>query len=100
MPSYSVEELKEYCLEHNVELLQNYDKKANSKTFIIGKCVTENCKETFNKLYSVLLTAGAYCKGCAKINGQKNIAKLGKIIILVTMHINLRNIWINARKPI
>ena len=68
MPSYSVEELKEYCLEHNVELLQNYDKKATSKTFIIGKCVTENCDQTFNKLYSVLLTAGAYCKCCAKKN--------------------------------
>ena len=71
MPSYSVEELKEYCLEHNVELLQNYDKKATSKTFIIGKCVTENCDETFNKLYSVLLTAGAYCKGCSKKIGNK-----------------------------
>ena len=78
MPSYSVEELKEYCLEHNVELLQNYDKKATSKTFIIGKCVTENCDQPFNKLYSVLLTAGAYCKGCAKINGQKKHSQTWK----------------------
>jgi len=68
MPSYSVVELKQYCQQHNVELLKNYDDKATSKTYIEGKCVTENCLETFNKLYSVLLTAGPYCKSCAKKN--------------------------------
>jgi hypothetical protein len=71
MPSYSVEELKEYCEEHNVELLQKYDVKATSKTYIIGKCVTEGCCEIFNKLYSVLLTAGPHCKQCSKKVGNK-----------------------------
>jgi hypothetical protein len=71
MSIYSPEELKKYCEENKIELLENYDKKATSKTFIEGKCLTENCNENFRKLYSVLLTAGGYCRNCALNNGKK-----------------------------
>jgi len=70
MSIYSPEELKKYCEENKIELLGNYDIKATSKTFIEGKCLTENCNENFRKLYSVLLTAGGYCRNCALNNGK------------------------------
>jgi len=70
MPIYNTEELKKYCQENKIELLENYDKKATSKTFIEGKCLTENCNENFRKFFSGLLTAGGYCRNCTLNNGN------------------------------
>jgi len=67
---YNCEELSKYCEERKIILLEKYDKKATSKTIIKGKCLTENCENNFEKLYSVLLTAGGYCRNCALNNGK------------------------------
>jgi len=67
---YNCEELSKYCEERKIILFEKYDKKATSKTIIKGKCLTEDCENNFEKLYSVLLTAGGYCRNCALNNGK------------------------------
>ena len=54
-----------FCKENNIELLKNYsNEKINGTTKIEGKCVTENCENTFLKVHRDLIKTGGYCKLC------------------------------------
>jgi hypothetical protein len=64
---YTAETLLNYCLEHNITLLQNYkDIKITRENYIEGKCNTINCEYTFNKTFRQLVKTGSYCDKCMK----------------------------------
>ena len=69
MPIYNTEELKKYCEENKIQLLQNYfNEKAVSRTIIEGKCLNENCNENFKKAFIRLIKSGGYCNVCTLKN--------------------------------
>ena len=64
---YTNQSLIEYCNENNIQLINNYkDEKINRESYIDGKCINENCCNTFNKNFRQLLKTGAYCNSCMK----------------------------------
>ena len=64
---YTTETLLNYCQEHNIILIKNYqDDKIKRENFIEGKCTTINCEYTFNKTFRQLVKTGSYCDECMK----------------------------------
>jgi hypothetical protein len=62
---YDFDRLDKYCKENNVTLLQDYlQQSLNRDSIIDGKCVYENCNNTFEKIFYELEKRGAYCKSC------------------------------------
>jgi hypothetical protein len=74
--SYNFNNLKNYCSENNILLINNYeDIKITRDTNIEGKCVNSCCSDNFNKIFRQLKKTGAFCKKCTKINKQINFKK-------------------------
>jgi hypothetical protein len=72
---YSFDCLQNYCKENNLDLTKDYSLiKLNQKSRIIGKCLTDNCKKTFDKSFVNLYKRNGYCDLCTtniKVKKQK-----------------------------
>ncbi len=67
-PKFNLNFLQKYCEENNVELLEDYSNIAlKGDTFIKGKCIYENCQNSFEKKFKYICEIGSYCKNCCKI---------------------------------
>jgi hypothetical protein len=73
MNKYTIDVLKTFCNEKNIELSQEYNK-VNNRTIIKGSCLN-NCENFFEKTFKSLLKGGGgYCKSCIKnITREKTI---------------------------
>jgi hypothetical protein len=60
---YNRENLIEYCKNNDIALLQSYDN-VKRESFIEGKCIFDECKNTFCKNFRQLVKTGAYCGSC------------------------------------
>jgi hypothetical protein len=72
---YNNEYLQSYCKENNIILTTSYNN-TNRDTRIIGKCLTEKCEFTFDKVFRQLVKSGAYCNICSKIKHQNRIKEV------------------------
>ena len=72
---YNNEYLQSYCKENNIFLTNSYSN-INRDTRIIGKCLTENCQNNFNKVFRQLVKSEAYCNICSKIKHQNKIKEV------------------------
>ena len=63
---FNSETLVEHCNLHNITLLKTYEK-INRETYIEGKCIYENCDNSFHKNFRQLVKTGAYCVDCMNI---------------------------------
>ena len=70
---YDLELLKGFCEKEGIELIGEYvEGKVNRETRIRGKCLTEDCKEEFEKGFRELVNkGGGYCKKCTIKKGLK-----------------------------
>ena len=65
--------LQKYCSENNVTLLEDYSNiLLKGDTFIKGKCISENCRNSFEKKFSNVIKTGAYCKKCILHKNKKD----------------------------
>lgn len=77
--NYNYEKLINYCNNNNVKLNNKYEQiNVTRDTNITGFCVNDNCCELFSKNFINMIKYGAFCKKCAKINGQINMKKTNK----------------------
>ena len=60
---FNSENLIEYCKNNDITLLQSYDN-VKRESFIEGKCIFNECKNTFCKNFRQLVKTGAYCISC------------------------------------
>ena len=60
---YNNEGLIEYCNINNITLLQSYEN-IKRESYIEGKCIFNECTNTFNKNFRQLVKTGAYCRSC------------------------------------
>jgi len=71
---YNNQKLIEYCTINNILLMNEYkDSKINRESYIEGKCVTDNCKNIFNKTFRQLTITGGYCQPCIHILSSHKI---------------------------
>jgi hypothetical protein len=69
---YNNETLTKYCIDNNVNLLEDYSQiKINRDNYIKALCNTENCNETIDKSFRQLVKTGPYCHNCVIENGKK-----------------------------
>ena len=62
---YNFEFLDEYCKKNNVILFDEYcNKKINKDTKITGKCIKNECQNTFSKNFRNLVLYNGLCKNC------------------------------------
>jgi hypothetical protein len=76
---YTINTLKEYCSENNIELINTDNYISISRdNFIEGKCIHNNCNKKFYKKFRQLVETGGYCKECTKniSNNKIIISKL------------------------
>ena len=67
-PKFNFNFLQKYCNENNVMLFEDYSNiLLTGNTIIKGKCIYENCQNSFQKKFSNVIKTGAYCKDCCKI---------------------------------
>jgi hypothetical protein len=80
---YTHELLAKIVDERKLILLKNYDNERIHAHYIIeGKCITENCNNTFSKPLYKLLNVNYFCKPCTYINAkeirkQTNLKNIG-----------------------
>ena len=68
---YNLTFLKNYCLENNINLFQDYDNiKINRCTKICGKCTFQDCNNVFNKTFLYMIKYGSFCEKCTKLNSK------------------------------
>jgi hypothetical protein len=73
-PKFNFNFLQKYCEKNNIELLEDYSNIAlKGDTFINGKCIYENCQNSFEKKFSNVIKTGAYCKKCILHKNKKDI---------------------------
>jgi hypothetical protein len=60
---FNTENLIEYCKNNNITLLQSYDN-VKRESYIEGKCIFNECNNTFCKNFRQLVKTGAYCGSC------------------------------------
>jgi hypothetical protein len=60
---FNSETLKEYCNTNKIALLKSYEN-INRESYIEGKCIHNECNNTFNKNFRQLIKTGAYCCIC------------------------------------
>jgi len=60
---YNSKTLIEYCNTNIITLLKSYEN-INRDSYIEGKCVYNQCNNTFNKNFRQLIKTGAYCVSC------------------------------------
>ena len=73
---YDYKLLRNYCDENKITLVEDYEnKKVIRDTIIKGKCLGENCQESFEKNFRLLYQSGGYCKKCTEKNRIENIKK-------------------------
>jgi len=65
---YTIDFLKEYCIEHNISYSTLVmDKWDGRSTIITGPCTTSMCNNTFTKVFRQLhIGCGPYCSSCTK----------------------------------
>lgn len=65
--------LQKFVEEYGITLLKDYSKeKVNSKIFIEGYCINENCNNTFKKkMINLINTKNGGCSACSKFIGAK-----------------------------
>jgi hypothetical protein len=71
--NFNNDKLLNYCNENKLELLEDYSTcNLTKQNYIKGKCIYENCNNTFEKKFRELERTGAYCKVCInKIKFEK-----------------------------
>ena len=70
--TFTIDVLNDCCKENNITLVENYEPHMiNRDTTIKGKCITENCKNIFNKSFRELMKLNGYCFECAVKEGVK-----------------------------
>ena len=69
---FNSETLIEYCNTNNITLLKSYDN-INRYSYIEGKCISNECNNTFNKNFRQLVKTGAYCGDCMTKIGKNKI---------------------------
>jgi hypothetical protein len=70
LATFTLDVLNNYCFENKITLIEDYSgKRINRNTFIKGKCITENCQNTFNKGFRELIKLKGYCFECALKEG-------------------------------
>lgn len=83
---FNSENLIDYCKNNNITLLQSYDN-VKRESYIEGKCIFDECKNTFCKNFRQLVKTGAYCISCmANISSIKIHKSLVKYDINVLDH--------------
>ena len=60
---FNSETLIEYCNTNKITLLKSYEK-INRESHIEGKCIYNECNNTFDKNFRQLVKTGAYCSSC------------------------------------
>lgn len=60
---FNSETLKDYCNKNKISLLKSYEN-INRESYIEGKCIYNECNNTFNKNFRQLIKTGAYCCIC------------------------------------
>ena len=66
--------LHKYCSDHNIVLFDYFENiHITEKTIIKGKCLTNECSNTFSKTFRELLKHSGYCGDCCKENGKIKI---------------------------
>ncbi len=64
-PKYNIDLLDNYCTEHNITLLYNYNKvHLHAHYYIEGKCQNDYCENTFNKKMFKLINSNGLCNSC------------------------------------
>ena len=64
---YTIKTLYEYCETNGIILTQDYkNKEIKRDNYIEGKCIINNCNDSFNKTFRQLVKTGGYCCGCMK----------------------------------
>ena len=72
--TYNYDCLMNYCKENNIKLNNEYSNiKVTRDTNIIGSCLSENCKFSFNKKFRQLKRSEAFCKTCSKIRTKEKV---------------------------
>jgi hypothetical protein len=80
---YTLEILEDICKKHNIILNKDYTNDLiNRETLISGQCITEDCKEIFNKRFESFKKNPGVCIKCATKKGvikmkQTNIQRYG-----------------------
>ena len=70
--TYNYTNLKSYCEENNIQLLNEYSNiNVTRDTIIVGKC--KNCNNNFNKTFRQLKKSNNYCDLCTKNNKKIKI---------------------------
>ena len=64
LEKYNYNLLQKYCNDNNIILSKTYNKneKIDKNTRIKGKCIFENCNNTFCKTFNMLVQSSAFCK--------------------------------------
>jgi hypothetical protein len=90
---FNSETLIEYCNTNNITLLKSYEN-INRESYIEGKCIYNECNNTFNKNFRHLIKTGAYCGSCmTKIaNNKIRHAKVKYDINVLTQFYDENNI--------
>jgi hypothetical protein len=67
--------LIEYCKEHNIQLLEDYNNiHITKKSLFKAKCQFDNCNEVVEKVFREIEKRGIYCKECMnKVKREKTI---------------------------
>ena len=70
-PIYNLIKLQQFCNENKILLINNYDNIHITKnTYIIGRCITNLCLNSFNKKFFELVKTNGYCRDCTYKNAK------------------------------
>jgi hypothetical protein len=73
---YNLQYLMTFCNQNNIILTDEYSNKTiNRDTTINGKCISQECEDSFNKSFRELVKLNGYCANCCKNNGKLKIIK-------------------------
>ena len=66
---YNLDLLIKFCNENHITLLKDYSgEKVNRETIIHGKCLREECGNSFERIFRSLYNLNGYCKECTSNN--------------------------------
>ena len=66
---YNLDLLIKFCNENHITLLKDYSgEKVNRETIIHGKCLREECGNSFERIFRSLYKLNGYCKECTSNN--------------------------------
>ena len=66
---YNLDLLIQFCNENHITLLKDYSgEKVNRETIIHGKCLREECGNSFERIFRSLYNLNGYCKECTSNN--------------------------------